>query len=290
MNSVSQSGQRNDAPRGIAWMVCGALFIAFQVTLVKYLAADGYAALQLLWLRYLVQMVLVLVLVVPQYGLAVLVSRRLSLQLARSVCAVLSAAAGFAGFALLPLTLVTAIHFAAPFIIAALSVWFLRESISPGRWVAITAGFAGVLVIVQPGTANWQPELLLPIAGAIFFAIFQLLTRAAAAHDPVSTSVFYAPAVGVVVLAAAMPFFWVQPDLLDFGLMLALGVFGAIGQSGVTKATQAAAASVVAPFQYTQLIWVGGAGFLVFGTLPDFWTLAGAAVIIVSGLYLFRRG
>jgi drug/metabolite transporter (DMT)-like permease len=283
-------GQRNDAPRGIAWMVGGSLFIALQVTLVKYLAVDGYAALQLLWVRYLVQMALVFLLALRTDPRAMFVSRRPLLQLARSSCALLSAAAGFAGFALLPLTLVTVIHFAAPFIVAALSVLLLRESISPQRWLAIAVGFAGVLIVVRPGSADWQIELLLPIAGAIFFAIFQMLTRAVAAHDSVATSVFYAPAVGAVVLAAAMPFLWVAPDTAGIALMVALGVFGAIGQSALTKATQAAAASVVAPFQYTQLFWVGAAGFLIFDTLPDQWTLVGAAVIVASGLYMFRSG
>ncbi len=289
MNRDAARGQRNDAPRGIAWMVAGSLFIALQVTLVKYVAADGYSALQLLWVRYLVQMALVLIVTIRTDPRAMLVTRRPSLQLARSVCALLSAASGFAAFALLPLTLVTSVHFAAPFIVAALSVWLLGESISTDRWLAILVGFAGVLIVVQPGAADWRPEMLLPICGAIFFAIFQILTRAVAAYDSVATSVFYAPFAGAVVLAALMPFFWRTPDLLDFGLMLALGVFGAIGQSALTKATQAAAASIVAPFQYVQIVWVAGAGFIVFGTLPDLWTLIGASVIIASGLYLFRR-
>ena len=290
MSTQPAFGQRNDATRGIAWMVGGSMFISLQVTLVKYVAADGYSPLQILWVRYLVQMALVLVVTVRTDPRAMLVSRRPSLQLARSVVALLSAAAGFAGFALLPLTLVTTIHFAAPFIVAALSVWLLGESISARRWVAIFVGFAGVLIVMQPGATDWQPALLLPVAGAIFFAIFQLLTRAAAAHDTIATSVFYAPAAGVVVLGAAMPFLWQQPTLVDFGLMLALGLFGAIGQSGVTKAMQAAAASIVAPFQYTQLIWVTAGGYLLFDTLPDGWTILGAAVIIASGLYLFRSG
>lgn len=260
------------------------------MTLVKYVAADGYSPLQILWIRYLVQMALVLAVTMRTDPLAMLVSRRPSLQLTRSVCALVSAAAGFAGFALLPLTLVTTIHFAAPFIVATLSVWLLKESISPRRWVAIIVGFAGVLVVLQPGATDWRPALLLPVAGAIFFAIFQMLTRAVAAYDTVATSVFYAPAAGAVVLGALMPFVWRPPNLVDLALMLTLGVCGAIGQSGVTKATQAAAASVVAPFQYSQLIWVTGTGYILFGSLPDGWTLAGAAVIIGSGLYLFRRG
>jgi len=271
-------------------MVAASLFFAVQTAIVKYVAADGYSALQILWIRYLVQMSLLLPLLLRGHTRGLFASRRLPLQLARSACALLAAGFGFAAFAALPLTLVTSVHFAAPFIVAALSVLVLHEYIDARRWLAIAVGFAGVLIIVRPGSAAWQPELLLPVAGATFYAVFQMLTRAAAAHDPVSTSVFYAPLVGAVVLAGAMPFLWRAPSPTALGLMLAIGVLGAAGQASLTKATQAAAASVVSPFQYTQLLWVAGAGFILFGTLPDPWTLAGAAVIIASGLYLLRRG
>lgn len=290
MSATGARGQRNDGPRGIAWMVAASLFFAIQTAIVKYVAADGFSPLQILWIRYLVQMSLLLPLLLRGDTRGVFASRRLPLQLVRSTCALLAAGFGFAAFAALPLTLVTSVHFAAPFIVAALSVLVLHEHIDARRWLAIAVGFAGVLIIVRPGSAAWQPALLLPVAGATFYALFQMLTRAVAAHDPVTTSVFYAPLVGAVLLGLAMPFLWLAPDLAQLGLMLAIGVLGAAGQASLTKAVQAAAASVVSPFQYTQLIWVTGAGFVLFGTLPDRWTLAGAAVIIVSGLYLLRRG
>lgn len=290
MTSPARRGQRNDAPRGIAWMVAASLFFAIQITIVKYVAADGYSALQILWVRYLVQMMLVMPLLFRARSFSLLRSARLPLQLVRSVFAMLAAGFGFAAFAALPLTLVTAVHFAAPFIVAALSVFFLHEYISAKRWIAIAIGFAGVLIIVRPGTAGWQPELLLPVAGATFYAIFQMLTRAVAAYDPISTSVFYAPLVGSLVLAMAMPFLWLTPDPATLGLMLTIGLLGAAGQASLTQATQAAPASVVSPFQYSQIVWVAGAGFIVFATLPDGWTIAGTAVIVASGLYLFGRG
>ena len=289
MSGSPAFGQRNDASRGIAWMVAASLFFAIQTTIVKYVAADGYSALEILWVRYLVQLALVLPLLWRARSFALLRSQRPALQIARSGCAMLAAGFGFAAFALLPLTLVTSVHFATPFIVAALSVWFLRERISARRWIAILVGFAGVIVIVRPGTAAWQPALLLPMVGATFYALFQMLTRAVAAHDPVSTSIFYAPLVGIGALGLAMPFVWRTPDPTTLGLLLAIGLFGAAGQASLTKATEAAPASVISPFQYSQLVWVAGTGFIVFGTLPDGWTVAGAAVIIASGLYLFRR-
>ncbi|MEK9662186.1 MAG: DMT family transporter, partial [Alphaproteobacteria bacterium] len=273
MGAMPAYGQRNDAPLGIAWMIAASFFFAVQTTIVKYVAADGYSALQILWVRYLVQMSLVVPLLWQARSFALLRSRRPALQMVRSGAAVLAAGFGFAAFAVLPLTLVTSVHFAAPFIVAALSVWFLHERINAARWIAIAVGFAGVLVIVRPGTAGWQPELLLPVAGATFYAIFQMLTRAVAAHDPVSTSVFYAPLVGTGVLGSVMPFVWFTPDSFALALMLAIGLLGAAGQASLTKATQSAAASVVSPFQYSQLLWVTGSGFILFGTLPDGWTL-----------------
>ncbi len=150
-------------------------------------------------------------------------------------------------------------------------------------------GFSGALIIIRPGMGVMQTAILLPLGAAMLHAVYQIATRALGRTDSALTIIAYTPLVGALVASAIVPFFWTAPDAKGWALMVQLGVLGGVGHFALIKAFQAAPASVVAPFGYTNLIWATVFGFIIWGHLPDLATVAGAAVIVASGIYIFHR-
>jgi drug/metabolite transporter (DMT)-like permease len=159
----------------------------------------------------------------------------------------------------------------------------------PTRWVALLVGFAGVLIIIRPGSGVFGTTALIPLAAAALFAIYQVLTKRVGDHDSVSTSLVYTGVVGLALASMVLPFVWVTPSRDDLMFLLLGGCFGATAHYCLIKALSIAPATVIQPFNYTLLIWATGIGFVVFGDIPDMWTAMGAVVVIASGLYIFRE-
>jgi drug/metabolite transporter (DMT)-like permease len=206
------------------------------------------------------------------------------------VLLLVSTALNFLALQHLQLTQTVSIQFAAPLIIALLGGPLLGERIGPRRLAAVAVGFLGVLVITRPGLGGIHPAAIFSVIGAVCYALYNISTRFLAAHDSSATTVFYSNIGGALVMAAIVPFVWTAPpDALSWVLLVGTGLFGAVGHWLLILAHARAPASVLAPFIYTQLLWMLGAGYLVFGDLPDRWTLPGAAIVIASGLYLLYR-
>ena len=188
----------------------------------------------------------------------------------------------------LPLADATAVNFAAPLLSVAAAALVLKEAVGPRRWLGVALGLLGVLLAVRPpfitGGAPAHPAYLLPLGSAILFAVYAILTRKLAGRDDPRTTILHTGMAATLAFSLALPFFWVWPSPLEWLALVSLGVIGGASHGLLVLAYARAPVSLLAPLSYTQLVWAGIAGWLVFDQLPDRWTLAGAAVIFAGGL------
>lgn len=274
--------------RGIGLILASTIFFSCADVIAKSLAGS-LPALEIAWLRYATFSLLLLPFVWRSAGRAGLRSYRPGLQVLRGLGMVGSALSFFLALPVLPVADATAIFFISPILITALAVLFLREEVGWRRWSAAFVGLLGVLVIIRPGTEAFQMGALLPLLGAACWAGAAIVTKLISGIERLATTLAYSALVGLGVLTAMVPFVWVTPSWSELGLALAMGTLSTAGQALVVLAYRHASASVIAPFSYVQLIWAGALGFVVFGALPDAWTITGAGIIAASGLYTAYR-
>ena len=259
-------------------------------TIAKYLTSNLHA-FEIVWGYFLGMLLPIVIYTVVNgaYRRGRLRTRRPVLQLARSGLLVLSIAMLFIGLTYLPIAEATAISFMSPLFIVALSVPLLHERVGAHRWIAVLIGLAGVLVIVRPGggIAHWAA--FMPLISAFAFAAYQISTRVLAATDPVFTTLFYTGAGGFFWTCLLVPFVWTAPTAIEWGTFIGFGSLGVAAHLCLIRAFELAQASLLAPFNYSKLIWATAAGYLVFGDIPSLNTLAGCALIISSGLYVVWR-
>ena len=239
------------------------------------------------WARYASNVLLLSVVLNPITQPGLLRSRRIGLQLVRSAILLLCTALNFFALRYLQLTETMSIQFAMPLLVALLAGPMLGERAGPRRLVAVGIGFLGVLVIARPGTGSMHPAALLTVISTVLYAFYAIVTRMLAGYDRTATTLSYSGIVGFVVMTPMLPFMWsAPPSWLHWAMLLAIGGFAAIGHWLLIMAHARAPAPVLSPFIYTQLLWMGVLGYVVFGDVPDRWTLIGAAIVIGSGLYL----
>ena len=256
---------------------------------VKFLAAD-YSLVQIIFVRSVVHLLWMLVLFMPGMGLKLFVPNRLGLQLMRSLLQLLALVAFIVGLLYVPMTTATAIYFVGPLLVVAMAALLLGERVGIRRWFAVLAGFAGAMVIIRPGADDTHWAALLILLSALFYALYQVLTRRIADHDDFRVTAVFTILIAFVASTIAVPFYWITPvDWLDWLVFGGLGIFGGLGHLFVIKAYEHAEASVVGPFDYGQLLGVSVVGYLVFAEIADLWTWIGAAIIIASGIYVARR-
>lgn len=195
----------------------------------------------------------------------------------------------FTAISLIPLADANAIVFVAPLITVALSAFVLRENVGVRRWSAVGIGFVGVLIVLRPGFNEIHWAYLLVVAMATMFSIFSLLTRSLnRTEDPVAM-LFHTALVGFIGTGILVAFNWETPSLREWGLLIVIGVLGGISHQILIFGFRYASASLLAPFQYTIIIWATMYGYFVFGDQPDVWTFAGTALIVIAGLYVWIR-
>jgi drug/metabolite transporter (DMT)-like permease len=283
-----------DRMRAIALMVVACTFFTGLDTSAKYLAIHkGVPVSQIVWCRLIVQFVGLAVLV-PAFGVmslpAMFKTSKLTLQLVRSVLMVATTLFNFLALQYLRLDQTVTIVFLAPLMVALLAGPFLGEWVGTRRLIAILIGFGGVVIAVRPGLGAVHPAVLYSLAGMLAYAVFMILTRYLSPYDPPFVTLFYSMFVGTVFAAPFAIMQWVAPqDLTTWLLLGGLGVLGGTGHYLFLHAYRLAPASSISPFLYLQLVTMVLAGWLVFGDLPDIWTLAGSAIIIGSGIYLVHR-
>ena len=272
-------------------LMCGAcaLFSCLDAT-GKYLVGS-IDALEVVWARYTSAFLIAFLIWNPLTRPGLLTTRRPWLQIGRSTLLLGSTALNLFALRYLRLDQALAITFSTPFFVTLLSGALLGEWAGWRRSTAIGVGFLGVLVIARPGTAGGlPPAALFSLAGAMCYSFYNISTRVLSRWDSSQTTLFYSNFVGAAAMLPVLPFIWKPPPTaLAAALMVLTGVFGSLGHYLLIAAHRLASASVLAPFIYVQLIWATLWGFLVFADLPDRWTVAGAAIVIASGLYILYR-
>jgi drug/metabolite transporter (DMT)-like permease len=276
----------DDLNRAVLYMIAAAVLIPLLNASAKYLAAS-YPILEIAWARYAGHFIYMLLFFVPQRGLRMLACSRPVLQLVRSTLLCISTVIFITGLPHVPLATAAAISFTGPFIVTALAPLVLGERVGARRWLAVAVGFAGALAVVRPGVDGTNAAVFLFFGSAFASALYQLLTRKLAAHDPAETSITYIALAGFILTTIPLPFIWETPrSWLDAALFLSLGLFGGFGHYFIVRAYEIAPAPFVSPFNYMQIVGAALLGFVVFGQLPDLFVWLGAAIIAGSGIFM----
>ncbi len=276
--------------RGILLMLLALFLFVIMDASGKALTAD-YNIWQISWARYLFHLAILPVFFRRQTVTSVLRTSKLKLQLLRSALMLGSTVFFFAAVSYIPLAEATAIGFVSPLLVAAFSVPLLGEKVGPRRWAAVIVGFIAVMLIIRPGFGMIHWAYLLPLVSAACFALYQITTRILSRYDSSVTTLAHSVSVGLLVTTVVMllPGQWRNPDLQGWMLMILVGAVGGIAHYILIRALTLAPAALLAPFAYLQLVWAAIVGFLWFGDVPGWSTLAGTAVLAASGLYVMYR-
>ncbi|MFC4270211.1 EamA family transporter [Sneathiella chungangensis] len=288
MSATSTPADSSFSYKGI-FLFCSAIFFfAVMDTIVKY-ANETYPPVQVVWARYFFHTVLMAAILLPKHGTRLIRTKALKMQLIRSIFLLLATVSFFTAVKYVPLADAAALGATAPLFVIIFSVILLKEKVNVRRWVAVAIGFGGAMIVLRPGMLEIHPALFLVIGTSIFYSLYQISTRFLSGIDDPVTTITYSALVGTVVMSAVVPFFWVMPDLHGWLILGVIGFIGGFSHFIIIKAFDYTAASTVAPFQYTQLIWMAVFGYFVFGNFPDNFTILGAVIIVASGLYILYR-
>lgn len=279
---------------GIALVCLGTFCFASLDACAKWLVRE-LPVTQVVALRFTIHALLAAALLAPLHGRALWRMQRPGLQMLRAAMLGTMTMLNFIALQFLQLAETGAIQFSVPILVALIGAWWLGERLDARRWAAVLLGFAGVLLVLRPGASGFHPALLLSLLNALIYAVFNLMTRQMAATESPATMQLIS-AIGAALLT--LPFGlvdWHCPgSALSWAVIVACGAFGAIGHHATALAHRYASAVVLAPFIYLQILYMTGYGWLLFAQVPDAWVVGGAAVVVLSGLYLLalevRRG
>jgi drug/metabolite transporter (DMT)-like permease len=275
------------ATRAILWMIAATMMFAATNTMVKFLSSE-HDVIQITWARYTFHFVFI-VLLLGRRTAGVLKTRHLRMQLGRSALLLGASLLYFTGFTLLPLAESAAMINVTPILVTILSAIILRETVGIRRWSSVFVGFTGAMIVIRPGMDSFTSAALYPLGAALAYGLYQVATRHVSHADSPMTSTTYTALVGTIVGSCVVPFFWTMPDIASWGLMMSLGLSGALGHYFMIRAYTVTEASVAAPYTYAVIIWMIATGYIFFGDVPQVWTIVGAVVIAASGLYIARR-
>jgi drug/metabolite transporter (DMT)-like permease len=281
--------RRTEVGPAIACMLVGTVVLTLNDALIKVLA-HTYPTGQLLFIRGLFVWPWILLFAMRMGGLRSLRIRNLQGQALRGVCVIASAFLFITGLRYLTLADAVAVAFTGPLFITALAPFVLGEKVGWRRWLAVLIGFAGVLFMLRPGGGALQWAIIFPLGAAVFGGLRDLITRRIAGTE--TTVAVLAATTTVVLLAglATAPFVeWVPVRQQDLAIFAASGALIAVAHTLIIEAFRRGEAALVAPFKYSSLLWATLIGYLMFGELPDLWTIVGAVIIVLAGLYVLHR-
>lgn len=284
MTAVEALAVRN---RAIVMMILAILCFTLMDASVKALA-PRVGVLPALWARYAGQMLLVLILVAPRLR-SVARTRYPKLQFLRSILLMCATAFFFTGISRIPLSDAAALMSVNPVLITLGAALFLGEALGPRRIAGIVVALCGALIVIRPGSDVFTPAALFPLGAAVCYSGYALLTRRVGPDEDAWTSLFYTGLVGTLLLSLIVPFNWQTPDGTALLLFLSVTCFGTIGQMFLIRAFSTGEAAMLAPYSYTGLIFAAVWGMLFFAEMPDLWTVCGALVIALAGLYVWHR-
>lgn len=274
--------------RGIRYMLAAVACFVVMDALIKWLSAT-FPTMQVVFFRSLFALVPIALLVMQQGGLSRLRTRRPKMHFLRCVIGLGSMVCFFHAFRTMPLAEVIAIGFAAPLFVTALSVPLLKEKVGIRRWAAVIVGFVGVLIMVRPGLHVLELGAAVALFGTVLYALAMIVMRDLGKTDTASAITFYFTMSATLVAGAVTPFVWVEPHGTEWLLLALVGLIGGVAQLLMTQAFRLTPVAVVAPFDYTAMLWGTILGYVVWGEVPDALVWAGAAIVAASGLYIVHR-
>lgn len=270
----------------VLMLLCVGFFSSMSAT-VKLLTED-YSTWQIVLFRNLVPLPIVFLVVVGRGGLGVLATSRPGLHLVRNGFALLSNLLLFFGLGFVALADASAIQFTSPLFVTALSALVLGFRVGPRRWIAVFAGFCVIIFMVAPsGEVQWASLILL--ASTLLYGSMVIATRILSRTEPSGVIFFYLCLCGTLVSAVIMPWVWITPTGADLALLLLVGVFGGLSQWTLVNAVRLVSPAILAPFEYTLILWAVGFDILLWQVQPSAATLIGAGIIAVAGLYIAQR-
>ena len=275
---------------GIAYRMAAMVCVALLSAAVKWAGHRGAPVFEMVFFRSAFAFVPILAYIARTTGFTVLKTKLPLGHLHRSVVGLIGMTCSFSALQHLALTEATAFTFAAPLFMTALSALMLHEPVGRHRWGAVIVGFIGVLIMVRPEPGHMNVVgVAFGLTAALGSALAMVQIRQIAVTEKGATIVFYFTLAGTVLGGVVSIFHWVTPDPLSLEVLIASGLVFGVGQLFLTEAIRVAPVGVVAPFDYSQLIWATGLGYLVWGELPHAATLAGAMVVAASGIYILHR-
>jgi drug/metabolite transporter (DMT)-like permease len=280
--------RREHVPLGIIYMLAATILFACSSAASKWLVAT-YPVGEVLFLRAFGSLALISAVVLPHSGLAVFKTIRLRDHAARSLSQSVSQTFLIIAFSLMPLASATAINFSAPLFAALASIFLFHERVGVARWIALIVGFAGVLIVTQPGVGTFQLGALFALGNAILYGTVTAGVRGMTATESTETLTIYQAAMLTAAFALLLPFGVKVPTWIDALALILNGVANGVGQYWWTRALHLAPTSAVTPFYYFSLVWALILGFLVWGDVPTTSLLIGSGIVVTSGLTLLLR-
>lgn len=277
---------RSTQMQGILLLLIAIFTFTMMDAMGKHLS-QTYHPIQVVWARFVINLAIVLLVFAPRLRRTVVTGRPV-VQIFRGLTQLASILLFFTSLQFIGLAEATAIMDINPVLITLGAAVFLGERIGIRRILGILAALCGALIVIRPGAGVFHPAAILPLIGAFTYASGAILTRIARS-DSTATSVLWSAMVGSVLASLAVPFFWQPIAPGDLWAFVLLGLFGTVAQALLIRAFALAEAGAIAPFGYTGLIWAGLWGWLIWGNLPDLWTVTGALIIVGAGLYVWMR-
>lgn len=286
-NSQTESATPGAA---ILLVLCACLLFSCLDTSAKYLVLSGMDAAFVAWARFAGHLALALLLFRAWNNPRLFRVKSLPMQVVRGMFLFGSTAFNFFALRTLQLAETMSISFFAPMVITALAGPLLGEWAGWRRWLAVAIGLVGVLVITRPGFGAFHVGHVFALCSMLSYCLYAIMTRHMGATETPESLIFYSALTPVILMAPVVPYTASMPASgFHWLILLSLGVYGGVGHWLLIRAFRLATASALAPYPYSQMIWMIGFGYLVFAQLPDGWTLAGAAIIVASGLYIVYR-
>jgi len=257
---------------------------ATQKTLILY-----HSVFQLLLVKYFFVLFLSLVESKRKNNINFYKSKKIKLQIFRSLLSVIESGCFVLSFKYLSLADAHSVGSLAPVIVVALSAIFLKEKVSTKTWIAIFVGFVGVLIILRPTSSIFDPKALLPLLAAFVLGLYQVVTKKVSEHDTTETSLFYTSIIGIFIMSLLASNFWSPVSSSSYILFLIVGIFFSLGIYLQIIALSMASASIIQPFHYTLIFWAIIFGYIFYNDIPDLFTIVGAVIITLSGIFVLTQ-
>jgi drug/metabolite transporter (DMT)-like permease len=286
---ASGRAKHSSSLQGVALICLSTFLFALMDGIVKCLLNVGYTPYQILFFRGLFGLIPAYHVLRRSGGFSALKTKKPQVHFIRCFLAVLGSMGYYIAACTLPLANLYAIEFLSPLMMVFLSIYMLKEPFDMHRIAAATIGFFGALILIRPGYGAFQIAYLFAIGGRICFAFASVLIKQLSVTETKIAVAIYYLFMCIAFNGLIMPFVWITPTWTELLMLMALGIIGGVAHLCITFAFYVAPVAVVAPFEYTALLWATLTGYMIWGDLPDGFVWLGSAILIVSGLYIVHR-